>query len=299
MKRFLTVTNLLFVVLLVTVCIPEKKEVETATAFLVVILMVQGYYIYRLIRKTEVRMVSDIIFVVYSLLLVWELLTTKLGIAHKILVPSPEDVFHVFVTQRKLMVTGLFSSLQLLAIGFAFALTFGVGLGLIVGWIPRLRKMFFPIAKVISPIPPVIYTPYVVALMPTFRSASALVITLGIFWPTFMGTINRVGGIEPRILDSARVLHVGTGRMITKILLPYVLPSVISGLHVSLSTSFMILTIAEMMGASSGLGYFIKNFSDYANYTNVVAGIILVGIVVTMLNQFINLLEKHCIRWRT
>ena len=132
MRKFFTVTNLLFVILVATVLIPGKKEVETATAFLVVILLIEGYYIYRLIRQTEIRMVSDIIFIIYALLFLWELLTTKLGVAHKILIPSPENVFNVFVTQRKLMIVRHFSSLELLIIGFAFALTFVVGLGLVV-----------------------------------------------------------------------------------------------------------------------------------------------------------------------
>ena len=76
------------------------------------------------------------------------------------------------------------------------------------------------------------------------------------------------------------------------------MPGVVSGLRVSLTSSFMILVIAEMMGATAGLGYFIKNYADFANYTNVIAGIILVGIVVTLLNQLITLIQKYCIHWQ-
>ncbi|WP_093794246.1 hypothetical protein [Sporomusa acidovorans] len=54
----------------------------------------------------------------------------------------------------------------------------------------------------------------------------------------------------------------------------------------------MILIFAEMMGASAGLGYFIKLYAEYANYTNVVAGIIMVGLVITILNKGVNILEK-------
>ena len=71
-----------------------------------------------------------------------------------------------------------------------------------------------------------------------------------------------------------------------------------SGLHVTLSTSFLLLTMAEMMGASSGLGYFIKNYSDYANYTNVIAGIILIGIVVSLLNALLSFAEKRLVKWK-
>ena len=181
-------------------------------------------------------------------------------------------------------------------VGVLFGIGFGVGLGLPVGWIPACG-IFYPIANVLTPIPPVVFAPYLIALMPTFRSASAVVIILTIFWPTFLSIIIRVNSIEPRILDSARVLNVSNRTMIRKILLPYVIPSVISGLKVTITTSVMMLTFAEMMGATSGMGFYIINYTHYANYTNVVAGIILVGIVVTVLNWLVNIIQIKTIKW--
>ena len=86
--------------------------------------------------------------------------------------------------------------------------------------------------------------------------------------------------------------------MIFRVMLPYLFPGIMSGLHVTLSTSFLLLTMAETMGASSGLGYFIKNYSDYANYTNVIAGIILIGLVVSLLNALLSFAEKRLVRWK-
>ena len=62
-------------------------------------------------------------------------------------------------------------------------------------------------------------------------------------------------------------------------------------------SAFMLLTLAEMMGAHSGLGYFIRNFADYANYTNVLAGILLVALVITLLNRAVTALETRLVRW--
>lgn len=297
-RKLLGLPTVLFVVSVLLVCLPGKREVGQPGAFLFVLGLMEAVYLNFAFRKEEYTAAKDIISLLYGLLLVWEVVTAKLGIAHRVLIPAPEDVFWVFVTQRELMIRGIFSSLALLFSGMVVGIGLGMILGMAVGWIPRLRNLFFPIARVISPIPPIIYTPYVVALMPTFRSASRLVIILGIFWPTFMSTILRVTGMERRLLDSARALCPNSRTMIFEILFPYVWPGIIRNLRVTLSASFLILTMAEMMGASSGLGYFIKNYSDYANYTNVVAGIILVGIVVSVLNLVIGQMEKHLIRWK-
>lgn len=113
-----------------------------------------------------------------------------------------------------------------------------------------------------------------------------------------MNMMAQAQALDRRIIDAARMMNVRGTEMVFRILLPSVTPGLFSGLRVSLSTSFLLLTMAEMTGAASGLGYFIKNYSDYANYTNVVAGIILVGAVVTTLNGMIGAAERRVVRWK-
>jgi NitT/TauT family transport system permease protein len=294
--------HILFIVLIAMVLHPGQKSVESNTALLVGIGIIELLYIYKLwysLRKEKsLHASSDIIMMVWGFLLIWEIVTTQLNLMHPVLVPTPENVFNVFATQYQTLLEGVASSLKLLMIGFLLGLSLGVILGLLVGWIPRLRDVFYPIANVLTPIPPVVFAPYLIAIMPTFRSASALVILLGIFWPTFLNMIIRVSSIDRYILESARVLNVDNCTMTLKILFPYVLPSVVSGLKISLTTSVMMLTFAEMMGATKGMGFYIINYTHYANYTNVVAGIILVGVVVTILNWLVNIIQAKAIKWK-
>ena len=86
--------------------------------------------------------------------------------------------------------------------------------------------------------------------------------------------------------------------MIFRIIFPCIFPGVISGLKVSLTASLLMLNFAELMGASHGMGYFIQNSIAYANYTNAVAGIIVVGIVVTTLTHLASFIQKHAVKWR-
>lgn len=297
MKPRVIITNLIFLLLLGSILLPGKKETEPAVILLAVIVAIEVAYLFFYFVKKSVA-VSDICGLVYAFLLVWDVCTKHLGIGNPVLVPPPENVMYVFYTHGGMMLEGVFSSMELLIVGFAVSLTAGVGLGLFIGWIPRLSNMFYPIVKVLAPIPSVVYTPYIIAIMPTFRSASAMVIILGLFFPTLMQMIHRVHTIDPQIVNSARAMNVGTRDMVLRVFLPYMIPGVIGGLRVSLSTSFMILVIAEMMGATSGLGYFIKNYADFANYTNVIAGIILVGVVVTILNGVITLIQKKFVKWK-
>ena len=86
--------------------------------------------------------------------------------------------------------------------------------------------------------------------------------------------------------------------MVFEILLPYSVPGIVKGLRVTMTSAVMMLTFAEMMGSTTGMGYYIVNYNTYGNYTKVLAGIIVVGIVVTVLSGLISLLQKKSIKWR-
>ena len=145
--------------------------------------------------------------------------------------------------------------------------------------------------------PPLIYTPYVVLIMPTFKMASLFVIFLSIFWGTFMGSINNTRFVEKKIINSAIVLNLSVPTILFRIIIPFNLPRIINALPINLATALMTLTAAEMLGADNGMGYYVRYSLSFANYTKAIAGIIFIGLVVTLLNAVINLLKKKLIKW--
>lgn len=289
------IAGILFGMILILTLIQGNVSTEPSWVFISACIMVEVFSLYK--YKKGISYSSSITIIIFVFILTWEVLSKYTNFLNPVLCPPPENVFYVFYTHGLMMLEGVFSSLELLIVGFAVSLFLGVVLGLIVGWIEPLKNILHPIVKVLAPIPSVIYTPYIIALMPTFRSASAMVIILGLFFPFFLQMINRVHSMDRQIINTAKSMNVSQSTMLFKVLLPYMIPGVVGSLKISLSTSIMILTLAEMMGATSGMGYFIKNYADFANYTNVIAGIILVGIVVTILNHFVSFLESKTIKW--
>lgn len=301
-RRLILVHLLLLALLYEIMFVPNlRTTVRDYDALLVGIAVIEALFLFALWyckrRGTLSTGPFDIILAVWLLMIVWELTTSVLNVAHPVLVPCPENVFDTFRKQWSLLLLNVGYSMELLLLGFALGLTAAVLLGLVAGWVPRIRAFAYPIANVMAPIPAIVISPYLVALMPTFRSASFVVIILGIFWPTFLTTVNRVQNMEVQILDSARTLQPSTMTMLTRILLPYILPGVISGLRVSMTTSLLMLNFAELMGATHGMGYYVQNSITYANYTHAVAGIFVIGIVVTILNFLVGKLQKWAIRW--
>ncbi|SHN57950.1 NitT/TauT family transport system permease protein [Desulfitobacterium chlororespirans DSM 11544] len=303
-KRMLIISHVLLAALVAIILfMPDTRKVYPSTALLVAVAIIEGLFLLALWRsKNRIREglpvgCVDIISFAWMLLIIWEVMSTKLGLAHNVLIPSPENVFHVFVRSGKELAFGVYSSLTLLLSGYILGMFFGAALGIICGWVPRLRVMFYPIANVLAPIPSVIFTPFLVILMPTYRLAAVMVILLGVFWPQFLNMILRVGSLPKAIIDNARVLKVGYITMITKVIFPFIVPDLLKGMRVSLTTGFLMLMYAESFGTKSGIGYFISNANVFANYANILAGIIVCGIVVTILNYGTAWLQEKLTTW--
>lgn len=286
--------HVLFLVLVFLILQPSVEKTANYGPFLVVVVLIELALLWK--RKSAVS--RDVGIIVYVLLILWEYFTAKAGVKNAMLYPAPENVFIVITKDYAKIFEGVASSLRLLGIAFGIALTAGVGLGLLVGLSDRLSQTVLPIVRVVSPIPPIIYSPYAVALLPSFRAASIFVITLTIFWSIFMSMVLGVREIDKKIMDSVKSLNLSKGSLILHVLLPYSLPGIFNSVSVSVSTSFLVLTAAEMIGGTSGLGWYIKYHSDFANYSKVLFGIFMIGVVVTLLNAFLALLRKLIIRWK-
>ncbi|MDR1891961.1 MAG: ABC transporter permease subunit, partial [Oscillospiraceae bacterium] len=171
-------------------------------------------------------------------------------------------------------------------------------LGLFLGWNVRIGAAAGYIAKFLGSISPIVYIPYAIVLLPTFRAASVFVIVIASFWPILAGTMSGVLNVEKRIIDSAKTLCVGRFTMLFRIILPASLPQIFIGCNQGLSISFILLVSAEMIGARSGLGYFVNNYANFGNYTTALAGVITIGIVVTVITFLFNLLQRFLLRWK-
>ena len=231
-------------------------------------------------------------------LLVWQLSTAWLKLLDPQLFPQPLQVVKLLAEDRQVFFKSLLSSFNLLFWGYSLAVLLAIPLGLVIGWNRRLKLAIEPATNVLGPIPPIVYIPYAIAILPTFTLSSIFVIFIGAFWPLFINTIAGVEALEKGIVDSARTIGVSRKSMLLRILLPGAMPHIVSGGAISLVLAFILLTAAEMIGATSGLGWYVKYFSDFADYARVVAGIIVIGAVVLILMTLYQRFTGYLLRWR-
>ena len=301
-KRYLRVVHLLFIALLLIQLLPDKstKDVYTgklitfAVAAEIIILIISSF-----IKKEEsLKLVVDIASFIFVLLGVWSLATAKFNILNDLLFPAPGKVIHQFVEDKDKIFINIESSLGTTIKGFLLAVIVAVPLGLFIGWSARVGSAATYITKFFSSIPPIVYIPYGIALLPTFKSVSVFVIFLATFWPVFAGTMSGVLGVDKKIIDSAKVLNVSKPEMLFRVILPASLQQIFLGCNQGLSVSFILLTSAEMIGARDGMGYYVKYYSDFGDYTRTITGLLVIGIVVIAVTFLFNKLQSHLLRWK-
>lgn len=300
--RFLRMTHIFFAILMLIQLLPDKSQKEVCTSSLIIFAIAAESVVIILsflIKKQEsLSLTLDIFGFIYVFLTVWTLATAKFDLLNDLLFPAPGKVIAQFAEDKTVILTNIKSSVGIIIQGFLLAAVAAIPLGLLIGLNARIGNSASYLTKFFSSIPPIVYIPYGIALLPTFRSVSVFVIFLASFWPIFAGTMSGVLNVDKKIVDSAKVLNVKKPAMLTSVILPASLPQIFLGCNQGLSVSFILLTSAEMIGARDGMGYYVKYYSDFGDYTRTITGLIVIGIVVIAVTFLFNRFQQYLLRWK-
>ena len=300
--RFLRITHIFFAILMLIQLLPDKSQKEVCTSSLIVFAIATEAVViilsFLIKKKESLSLTLDIFGFINVFMTVWTLATAKFDLLNDLLFPAPGKVIAQFAEDKTVILTNIKSSVGIIIQGFLLAAVAAIPLGLLIGLNARLGNAASYLTKFFSSIPPIVYIPYGIALLPTFRSVSVFVIFLASFWPIFAGTMSGVLNVDKRTVDSAKVLNVKKPAMLTSVILPASLPQIFLGCNQGLSVSFILLTSAEMIGARDGMGYYVKYYSDFGDYTRTITGLIVIGVVVIAVTFLFNRFQQYLLRWR-
>ena len=227
----------------------------------------------------------------------YELATDIFGILDSFLFPGLSKILPGFLSHFDKLMEGLISSLGLLIPAYIMAVTLGISLGVLIGLKKLLRKNITPYINGFGAIPATLLTPYAIHIFPSFRIASIFIIFLGAFWPILGTTVNAAMTIDKRYLENAATLEIKGAEKLFRVILPAASPAILSGCAIALKFSFVLLTVAEMLGATSGMGYFVQYYSDFARFDLVSVGFIFIGVVLIGIMQLFDMMKCRILRW--
>ncbi|MBI2370288.1 MAG: ABC transporter permease [Deltaproteobacteria bacterium] len=162
-------------------------------------------------------------------------------------------------------------------LGFAAAVAVGVPLGLLMGWSRPVERFFDPLISLIYPIPKVAFIPLLIIWLGIGDASKVGVIFLATVFPLLINTYAGVKGTDRYMIWSALSMGATRRELLLRVVLPHTLPAIFTGLRISMALAWALLFVAEMVGASRGLGFLIL-FSERMLRTDAVfAGILTIA----------------------
>ena len=233
-----------------------------------------------------------------ALVALWQLVSWVIPSRNRFLFPSPLVTIQALWSSLPELGKGTVSSFIILIPGYTVAVAAGVVLGILAGTTRWLERLTVPFTRVVAPVPPTVYVPYAIALLPGFRSAAIAVVFIGAFWPVFVNAMAGAASVPQRLRDNARVLGLGKAEYLRKVVFPSSLTHIFSGMSVGMAMSFIMLTVAELFGANAGLGRFVQLYADFADYPRMVAGILFTGLVTFVCMRGLDRLRRRALFWQ-
>jgi NitT/TauT family transport system permease protein len=234
-----------------------------------------------------------------GLLVLWELLT-RTGWIPPLFLPSPLAVLGSGLEMLRSgeLTTHVVTSLERIALGFGLGALAGVAVGLAVGVFGVLEAIGNPIIAATFPVPKIALLPLLILWLGIGEASKVAVITLGVFFPMAINTYTGVRHADPLLIRAAVSFGAGRWSLIRKVMLPSALPMVFAGLKLGAGTSLLLLVAAEMIAASSGIGFLVLNAQNLMETTRLMVGIVLLSLLGLASHWLLSRLERVAIPWK-
>ena len=229
---------------------------------------------------------------------IWQVLA---WIIRRPIMPSPLEVLPIFGASLfgNLGIHFLASSARVLAaIGVAVVTAVPIGLGL--GQLPKVNRIFAPLIAIVYPIPKIVFLPVIYVLMGITDISKIFLIALIIFFHILVVVRDEAANLHPELILSVRSLGAGRRALFRYVYFPASLPAVLTALRVSVGTAIAVLFIAEQSLTTFGLGYYIVvETYQVLRYPEMYAGILAMSLLGLVLYFVIDNLELKVNRYRT
>jgi len=166
------------------------------------------------------------------------------------------------------------------------------------GWYEPLRLLFEPWVQFIRMVPTLAFIPIVIIFFGIGERPKIGVIALAAFLAITVSVMVGVQNVDRTYIRAARTLGAGTPVLFRRVILPATLPYILVGCRLGLANAWTTVVAAELLGASSGLGYLVQNASTYNDTAEVIIAVICIGVIGLVMDQIMHYLERRFGRWQ-
>lgn len=224
---------------------------------------------------------------------------SKLNLFNSYLIPPPAQVMKtaIVLTKKGLLVKHLLVSLYRVLIGFILTFIVAFPLAVFFSTKPNTYRYLEPSLEFIRHIPPIALIPMLILWFGIGELSKTAVIFLATFFPVFLNTLSAITHCDQKLLEVGDIFHFDKKTKFLKIILPQAIPQILVGIQLGLGYSWRSLIGAELIAASSGIGYMIIEAEQLARPDIIIVGIFTIGILGCLIDFTFLKLTKNSFKW--
>jgi ABC-type nitrate/sulfonate/bicarbonate transport system permease component len=218
-----------------------------------------------------------------------------------LLLPTPETVLRAILeTAADGSLWGNVSvSIVRVTIGFLLAVLIGIPLGLAMALSPLFNNFAEPFVRLFSPIPGIAWVPLAILWFGLGDKAAIFIITLGSIFPIVINTIQGVRHVDAHLVDAARMMGAGRWQILRRVMLPSVIPYLVTGFRLGLGFAWRVVIAAEMVGVPKGIGYLLNVGRSTGRTDITIVTMVTLGVLMLVVEELIFApLENRTRFWR-
>jgi nitrate/nitrite transport system permease protein len=261
--------------------ISDKRKVWTATLLSLLVSLgytLAGFIILILIWAAVAYIATEFPTPQATLKVFWELLT---------------DPFYVYGPNDMGIGVQLWNSLVRVFVGFGMGAIVAIPVGMLMGANKYCNKLFYPIVQILKPVSPLAWFPIGLVAFQSASTATVFIIFITSLWPTLINTAFGVASIPDDHKHVAKAFGFSKWKYVTKVLLPYSLPHIITGLRLSIGVAWLVIVAGEMLSGGTGIGFFVWDSWNSLSLEKVISAILIIGLVGLLLDRLFSILEKR------
>ncbi|MGM0125343.1 taurine transport system permease [Enterococcus sp. AZ194] len=242
-------------------------------------------------------------------LLTWVILlgiwwiTTNTRLIDSKLVPTPQETWRTFIDILKHGYNGmslwkqLVDSFYRMFIAVFFAIVTAVPLGLLSGYFVFFRAIIDSLVQFYRPLPPLAYYTLLILWLGIDDTSKITLLFLAAFAPIYVSCVSAVSRINKDYVLSGESLGANKQQVFFTIVFPACLPQIFTGIRTAVGVAYTTLVAAEMVAATSGIGWMVIDASRYLKSDVMFVGIIIMGITGVLLDFILRQIEKRIVFW--
>ena len=231
-------------------------------------------------------------------------LATWAGWIKPLFLPSPIAIFNKFIqvstegfSDKTLFEHTWISVLRVFG-ALILACATAIPVGLAMGMSRVMRGIFDPPIEFYRPVPPLAYLPLMIVWFGIGELAKVLLIFLSIFAPVAIGTRSGVRSAAIEQVHAAYSLGATPWQVLTQVILPAALPEIITAVRIGMGVGWTTLVAAEMVAATSGIGFMVLSASQFLQTSTVIMGIFIIAAIAYAFDMLMRFLERRLVPWK-